>query len=86
MGNIEVQALISLGVFFLFVLFCFILFCGSFGGTIPYYFCFRMHILVPQMGILHITTEFGKLEVAPNEICTIQRGIRFSVAVDGSAR
>jgi homogentisate 1,2-dioxygenase len=34
---------------------------------------------VPQHNALDITTEFGKLLVRPNEICVIQRGIRFSV-------
>lgn len=27
---------------------------------------------VPQMGALHITTEFGKLDVNPNEIVVLQ--------------
>jgi homogentisate 1,2-dioxygenase len=27
---------------------------------------------VPQQGTLKITTEFGKMNVAPNEICVIQ--------------
>lgn len=36
-------------------------------------------LIVPQQGRLRITTEFGRLEVAPTEICVIQRGIRFSV-------
>merc|ERR1711962_1452946 len=35
-------------------------------------------LLVPQEGILRITTEFGKIQVEPNEICVIQRGMRFS--------
>jgi homogentisate 1,2-dioxygenase len=43
--------------------------------------------VVPQQGILDITTEFGKLSVAPNEIVVIPRGIRFSVnLVDGPCR
>ena len=37
--------------------------------------------LVPQQGRLDITTEFGKMMVAPNEICVIQRGIRYSVSL-----
>ncbi|KAF9411609.1 hypothetical protein BGZ94_001289, partial [Podila epigama] len=42
---------------------------------------------VPQQGRLDITTEFGKIMVHPNEICVIQRGIRFSVALpDGPSR
>ncbi|KAG0173203.1 hypothetical protein DFQ28_001238 [Apophysomyces sp. BC1034] len=44
-------------------------------------------LIVPQHGRLDITTEFGKMMVAPNEICVIQRGIRFSVALpDGPVR
>ncbi|KAJ2827915.1 hypothetical protein FBU31_003048 [Coemansia sp. 'formosensis'] len=44
-------------------------------------------LIVPQQGRLDVTTEFGKLMVAPNEIVVIQRGIRFSVALpDGPSR
>lgn len=44
-------------------------------------------LIVPQQGILKITTEFGKMTVCPNEICVIQRGIKFSVALpDGPSR
>eukprot|EP01137_Pigoraptor_chileana_P015072 Opistho-2@70538 len=43
-------------------------------------------LIVPQTGKLTITTETGIMEVAPNEICVVQRGIRFSVAVDGPSR
>lgn len=42
--------------------------------------------LVPQMGNLLITTEFGKLRVQPNEIVVIQQGMRFSVSVFGPSR
>ena len=31
-----------------------------------------LFIVVPQQGTLMITTEFGKMEVKPNEICIIQ--------------
>lgn len=37
-------------------------------------------LLVPQQSTLHITTEFGHLSVAPNEICVVQRGIKFQVS------
>ncbi len=30
---------------------------------------------VPQQGSLYVTTEFGKMLVAPNEICVIQVSI-----------
>jgi len=43
-------------------------------------------LIVPQKGALHVTTEMGKLSVAPNEICVVQQGIRFSVAVEGESR
>lgn len=43
-------------------------------------------LIVPQEGVLDITTEMGKIRVNPNEICVIQQGIRFSVAVTGPTR
>lgn len=43
-------------------------------------------LIVPQMGALHITTEFGKLDVNPNEIVVLQQGQRFSVDVSGPSR
>lgn len=43
-------------------------------------------LIVPQQGILKITTELGKLVVKPNEFCVIQSGIRFSVHVDEPSR
>ncbi|ELT89014.1 hypothetical protein CAPTEDRAFT_149861 [Capitella teleta] len=43
-------------------------------------------LIVPQQGTLYITTEFGKMVVEPNEICVIQQGIRFNVAVEGETR
>ena len=36
-------------------------------------------LIVPQIGVLHVTTEFGKLRVAPKEVVIIQRGMKFSV-------
>ncbi|KAK9857622.1 hypothetical protein WJX84_011130 [Apatococcus fuscideae] len=36
-------------------------------------------LLVPQTGALGVVTEFGWMEVAPGEICVIQRGMRFAV-------
>lgn len=38
------------------------------------------------MGNLLITTEFGKLNCEPNEICVIQQGMKFSVNVLGPSR
>ncbi|XP_063699585.1 homogentisate 1,2-dioxygenase isoform X2 [Culicoides brevitarsis] len=43
-------------------------------------------LIVPQHGVLDITTEFGKMSVKPNEICVIQQGMRFSVNVTGPTR
>ena len=38
-------------------------------------------------GALRVRTEFGVMDVAPGEICGIQCGMRFSVALPaGSAR
>jgi len=44
-------------------------------------------LLVPQQGRLLIVTELGRLELEPQEICVIPRGIKFQVLlVDASAR
>ena len=43
-------------------------------------------MVVPQKGPLKITTEFGKMIVNPNEICVIQRGMRFSVEIKEPSR
>jgi homogentisate 1,2-dioxygenase len=44
-------------------------------------------LIVPQQGRLHIETELGVVDVEPQEIAVIPRGIRFRVALpDGSAR
>jgi len=43
-------------------------------------------LIVPQQGVLHISTEFGKMVVSPGEICVIQHGMRFSINVDGPTR
>ena len=43
-------------------------------------------IAVPQSGTLDISTEFGKLQVAPREIVVIQAGMKFSVNVEGPSR
>jgi homogentisate 1,2-dioxygenase len=44
-------------------------------------------LIVPQQGRLEIQTEFGWLDVSPQEICVIPRGIRFSVRLlDGPSR
>ena len=39
-------------------------------------------LILPQQGTLEITTELGKLQVAPGEFCVIPRGIIFQVHVD----
>lgn len=43
-------------------------------------------LIVPQTGILKITTEFGIMEVMPNQICVIQQGMKFSVEVTKQSR
>ncbi|KAI5296015.1 hypothetical protein KEM52_006066 [Ascosphaera acerosa] len=43
-------------------------------------------LIVPQQGNLDIQTEFGMLYVQPGEICVIQRGTKFSVALEGPTR
>ena len=44
-------------------------------------------LVVPQQGRLHIETELGVLDVEPQEIAVIPRGIRFRVALpDGPSR
>ena len=44
-------------------------------------------LVVPQQGRLRIATELGVLEVEPQEIAVIPRGVRFRVELpDGSAR
>jgi homogentisate 1,2-dioxygenase len=40
-------------------------------------------LIVPQLGSLLFQTEFGNMEVAPGEICVIQRGIKFRVELLG---
>ena len=37
-------------------------------------------------GALDIKTEFGRMHVAPGEICVIQRGIVYSIDVEGNSR
>lgn len=44
-------------------------------------------LIVPQLGRLHLATELGVLEVEPQEIAVIPRGVRFRVELpDGEAR
>ncbi|KAI5776935.1 Homogentisate 1,2-dioxygenase [Geopyxis carbonaria] len=44
-------------------------------------------LIVPQLGALDIQTEFGPLYVQPGEICILQRGMRWRVALpDGPSR
>lgn len=41
-------------------------------------------LIVPQLNVLHVKTEFGELNVKPVEICIVPRGVRFQVSsVDG---
>ena len=44
-------------------------------------------LIVPQQGRLHIATELGVIDVEPQEIAVIPRGVRFAVSLpDGQAR
>ncbi len=44
-------------------------------------------LIVPQLGTLHFRTEFGRIDVAPQEIVVIPRGVRFQVQLpDGPVR
>jgi homogentisate 1,2-dioxygenase len=44
-------------------------------------------LIVPQLGRLRLATEFGLIEIEPQEIAVIPRGVRFRVdLLDGEAR
>jgi homogentisate 1,2-dioxygenase len=43
-------------------------------------------LIVPQQGVLTITTELGVLQAGPGEIALLPRGMAFKVAVDGPSR
>ena len=44
-------------------------------------------LLVPQLGVITVFTELGKITAAPGEICLIPRGVTFKVTLpDGTAR
>ncbi|MBX9400178.1 homogentisate 1,2-dioxygenase [Lysobacter sp. BMK333-48F3] len=44
-------------------------------------------LIVPQQGRLHIATELGVVEVEPQQIAVIPRGVRFAVSLpDGASR
>ncbi len=44
-------------------------------------------LIVPQQGRLQIATELGTLDVEPQEICVVPRGVRFAVTLlDGTVR
>ena len=42
-------------------------------------------LIVPQLGVLHVTTELGRLRVAPGEIVVIPRNLRFSISPSAHA-
>lgn len=60
--------------------------CNSSMGNRAFYNADGDLLIVPQQGTLFVTTEMGRMEVAPNEICVIQQGIRFKVDVVGPSR
>ena len=42
-------------------------------------------LVVPQLGRLHFFTEFGRIDIAPGEICVIPRGVKFKVGTRWTA-
>ena len=55
--------------------------CDTSMDKVAFYSADGDMLIVPQTGTLMITTEFGKMSVSPQEICVIQRGIKFKVDV-----
>jgi homogentisate 1,2-dioxygenase len=43
-------------------------------------------LIVPQQGALLLDTELGRIELEPQEIAVIPRGLRFRVGLEGTAR
>jgi homogentisate 1,2-dioxygenase len=43
-------------------------------------------LIIPQQGALRITTELGRMDVAPGSIAVVPRGVKFRVEVDGESR
>lgn len=43
-------------------------------------------LILPQLGVLHLITEFGRLDVRPGTIAIVPRGVRFRVEVEGDSR
>lgn len=41
-------------------------------------------LIVPQTGVMLVTTEFGRLRVQQTEILVVPRGIKFSLDAEGS--
>ena len=41
-------------------------------------------LIVPEMGSLTISTELGKIDIGPGEVCCLPRGLRFKVGVGGA--
>ncbi|KAH8323252.1 hypothetical protein KR067_003777, partial [Drosophila pandora] len=60
--------------------------CNSSMDSSAFYNSDGDFLIVPQEGTLDITTELGRMTVAPNEICVIPQGIRFAVNVTKPSR
>jgi homogentisate 1,2-dioxygenase len=44
-------------------------------------------LIVPQQGRLHLATEFGNIDIEPQEIAVVPRGVRFRIELpDGAGR
>ena len=39
-------------------------------------------LIVPQAGVLLVTSEFGKLRVLPKEVVVVPRGVKFAMDVE----
>jgi homogentisate 1,2-dioxygenase len=60
--------------------------CNTDMGNKAFYNSDGDFLIVPQKGTLRVTTEFGLLDVAPNEIVVIQQGMRFNISVTEESR
>ncbi|HET8749352.1 MAG TPA: homogentisate 1,2-dioxygenase [Sphingomicrobium sp.] len=43
-------------------------------------------LIIPQAGALRIVTELGRVDVAPNSVALVPRGVKFRVEVEGESR
>lgn len=60
--------------------------CNTNMGKKAFFNCDGDLLIVPQKGSLFIRTEFGRMHVAPNEICVLQQGMKFSIDIEEISR